>query len=552
MSRTGVASVNTLGSRRKSSESHAAKHSEGPDSPLDFDVDAASLPASCDDVTIHATAGPGRKRRLERAESSLPGTLTGPALLHWLKRRRCARQGDEVEVTVSRSGDRRRGEKCLQEQVLFFKDLQSDLEEVFLLPPPEMITSLRCTSRKTQKLAKSDSFMTLLSSTRLLSNPTVAAQATDQWEVIQKNMVTEAAKAFTRSKVARVRSTVTFPWRNHEILQEALDLECALQMLQDRCDLEAGRRVLMRRNGAQPKAGLFEDPAQGSSEASSAAAAVQAGCLPAMATGNEFEAATFLKKTELAQLLRKARPGVLGTWHRIQASRALGFQDILHCMWSARQNALGISGYFVGRMTQAGLTTRSFAGGQEHCCCSCGQWLTRSNFKGHSCEHVGKPHDSKLKLFWQNRGILAFRTSFKHHSNPSAIDLTLEANLESAIQSLLWSDFWSSQVACSWRLCGDTSVEREVKCTVKPPCCEVVPAGHSLTPQQLVLLGWMRSQEARDGYTSRQVLREDLCEANRLVSWDQETYILEICKYVGRLKVRDHEKPATIPFPVNS
>ena len=126
----------------------------------------------------------------------------------------------------------------------------------------------------------------------------------------------------------------------------------------------AGCRVLMGPNGAQPKAGLFEDPAPGSSEASSAAAAVQTGCLPAMAAGNEFEA--FLKKTELLQLLRKARPGVLGTWHRIQASRELGFWDILHCMWSARQNVLGISGYFVGRMTQAGLTTQRFAGGQEH------------------------------------------------------------------------------------------------------------------------------------------------------------------------------------------
>ena len=174
----------------------------------------------------------------------------------------------------------------------------------------------------------------------------------------------------------------------------------------------AGCRVLMGPNGAQPKASLFEDPAQRSNEASSAAVAVQTGCLPAMATGNEFEAATFLKKTELSQLLRKARSGVLRTWHRIQASRELGFWDILHCMWSARQNVLGISGYFVGRMTQAGLITQRFAGG-EHCCCSCGQWSTRSNFKSHSCEHVGKPHDSKLKLFWQNRGILAFRTSFQ-------------------------------------------------------------------------------------------------------------------------------------------
>eukprot|EP00435_Cladocopium_sp_Y103_P046188 s1049_g13.t1 len=501
------------------------------DTPLDLDADAASLPGSY----LEADAAPeprGRKRRLERAPSR-PGHLSGAALLQWLKRRRCDRQGDglqDVEKFSSRSGDRRKAEQHLKQQVHFFKDLKVELDEITLLSPPEMITSLRCASRKKHKSCmvaqSSEGFVTLLSSTRLVSTPAVAAQATDQWDAIHKSVVTEAAKAFTRSKVMCSRvANISFPWKTHEMLQEALDWECALQMLQDRCDLEAGRRVLMRCGGAHPKAGLFEDAPQGSSEATTAAAAVLQGCLPALATGNEFRAATFLNTSGLSQVLRMARPGVLGTWHPIQVSRVGGFRDVLHCLWSARDIGLGVSGRFVGRMTQAALTHRAFgvAGGQEHCQCSCGQWLTKGKLKGHSCDKdVGKPHEkhdasSNLKLFWQSRGVLAFRVSFKHHSNPPAVDLTLEAALESATKSILWSDFWeAAHVACSWRLSGESTPRHPSEMTLKPPCCEAVPAppaSHSLTPQQLLLLGWMRAQETREGYSSRQVIREDLCEA---------------------------------------
>ena len=492
------------------------------DTPLDLDVDAASLPGS---FGIEAVEPRGRKRRLERAPSR-PGQLSGPALLQWLKRRRCERQGDigdciDIGFIGKRSGDRRKAEENLKKQVHFFKEFQGE-DEITLLSPPEMVTSLRC--RKKPKSvttdAPSDGFVAVLSSTRLMSNPAVAAQATDQWDAIHKSVVTEATKAFTRSKVMCSKVTnITFPWKTHEMLQETLDWECALQMLQDRCDLEPGRRALMRCGGAQPKGGLFEDPPQGSPEATAAAAVALQGCLPALATGNEFRAATFLNTTGLAQLLRLARPGVLGTWNPIQISRVHGFKDILHCLWSARELGFGIFGHFVGRMTQAMLTKRAFgpAGGQEHCQCSCGQWLTKNKFKGHSCEkHVGKPHESKLKLFWQSRGVLALRVSFKHHSNPPAVDLQLEAALESALKSILWSDFWeAAHVTCSWRLCGEVAKEAaEMK--LKPPCCESVPApprSHSLSPQQLLLLGWMRAQETRDGYSSRQVLREDLCEA---------------------------------------
>ena len=510
------------------------------DTPLDLDADAASLPGS---FLAEAGAAPeprGRKRRLERAPSQ-PGHLSGAALLQWLKRRRCDRQGDglqDVEMkSSSRSAcDRRKAEQHLKQQVHFFKDFKVDLDKITLLSPPEMITSLRCATRKKQKSCmvaqSSEGFVTLLSSTRLVSTPAVAAQATDQWDAIHKSVVTEAAKAFTRSKVMCSKvANISFPWKTHEMLQEALDWECALQMLQDRCDLEAGRRVLMRCGGAHPKAGLFEDAPQGSSEATAAAAAVLQGCLPALATGNEFRAATFLNTSGLSQVVRMARPGVLGTWHPIQVSRVGGFRDVLHCLWSARDIGLGVSGRFVGRMTQAGLTHRAFgvAGGQEHCQCTCGQWLTKAKLKGHSCDKdVGKPHEkhdasSNLKLSWQSRGVLAFRVSFKHHSNPPAVDLTLEAALESATKFILWSDFWeAAHVACSWRLSGEIGEStprhpsESSEMILKPPWCEAVPAApasHSLTPQQLLLLGWMRAQETREGYSSRQVIREDLCEA---------------------------------------
>ena len=503
------------------------------DTPLDLDADAASLPGS---YLAEAGAAPeprGRKRRLERAPSQ-PGHLSGPALLQWLKRRRCDRQGDglqdvEMKFSSRSAGDRRKAEQHLKQQVHFFKDFKVELDEITLLSPPEMITSLRCASRKKQKSCmvaqSSEGFVTLLSSTRLVSTPAVAAQATDQWDAIHKSVVTEAAKAFTRSKVMCSKvANISFPWKTHEMLQEAWDSECALQMLQDRCDLEAGRRVLMRCGGAHPKAGLFEDAPQGSSEATAAAAAVLQGCLPALATGNEFRAATFLNTSGLSQALRVARPGLLGTWHPIQVLRVGGFRDVLHCLWSARDIGLGVSGRFVGRMTQAALTHRAFgvAGGQEHCQCSCGQWLTKAKLKGHSCDKdVGKPHEkhdasSNLKLFWQSRGVLAFRVSFKHHSNPLAVDLTLEAALESATKSILWSDFWeAAHVSCSWRLSGKLTPRHPSEMTLKPPCCEAVPtppSSHSLTPQQLLLLGWMRAQETREGYSSRQVIREDLCE----------------------------------------
>ena len=513
-----------------------AETREAPDTPLDVDVEDAILthlaPSHLETAPIDGPAR-GRKRKLSRTETFV-GNLSGPALLQWLTKRHCNRQEDPntmKDPIFSKCGeDRRRAERYLQEQVLYFRDQlggeNQRKEEIILLPPPQMITSLQCAAiRMSQKAESStDGFVTLLPSTRLPSNPSIAAQATDKWDSIQKNVVSEAAKAFTRSKLTP-KAPVVLPWKSQEMLLEASDLQYALEMLQVRCDLEPGRRVLMRRAGAHPKAGIFQDPPQNSAEASAAAASAQSGVLPSMATGNEFQAAIFLQN--LVEPLRSVRPGILGTWHPIQACRDVGFRDVLHCLWSSRDFCGGMSGHFVGCMMQAGCTKRAFglSGGQEHCQCSCGDWLTRGKIKGHACsKHVGKPHGSStdLKIFQQTRGVLAFRVLFKHHwkqhLNSPAVDITLEAGLESAIKSLIWSDFWeAAHIACSWRICAVQEV-KETKhpyWRLKQPCCEAVPAqqGLPLTPQQLVLLGWMRLREASANYTSRQIMREDLCEA---------------------------------------
>lgn len=501
-----------------------------PQTPLDLDIEAI-VPGSSFRAE-KAESGPvpkGRKRKLERAKTFV-GHLSAPALLQWLTKRRCNRQEESTttEPVFSRSGEeRRRAERYLQEQVHFFheeKDGEEKAGEIILLSPPEMIGSLRSSSFcKGQKGFNSDGFTTVLPSTRLQTDPFVAARATDQWDSIHKSVISEAAKAFTRSKLPKAAFT---PWKSQESFQEASDLECALQILQDRSDLEPGRRVLMRRAGAQPKAGLFVDPPQHSAEASAAAQAAQSGVLAALATKNDFQAATFLSE-HWAESLRHVRPGVLGTWqtwawNEPRGRRQQGFRDVLHCCWASREFCLGISGHFVGRRMRAGQTQRAFglSGGQEHGMCSCGEWLTRSKVKAHACDkYVGKPHDTsnRLKVFWQTRGLLAFRVLFKHQLNPPAFDLTLEAALESALTSLMWSDYWgAAHVTCSWRLCVQPNSKQSPAWAINQTRCEAVPAqpsaGAPLTSQQLILLGWMRLQEARSSYTSRQIIREDLCE----------------------------------------
>lgn len=503
-----------------------------PQTPLDLDIEAI-VPGSSFRAE-KAESGPvpkGRKRKLERAKTFV-GHLSAPALLQWLTKRRCNRQEESTttEPVFSRSGEeRRRAERYLQEQVHFFheeKDGEEKAGEIILLSPPEMIGSLRSSSFcKGQKGFNSDGFTTVLPSTRLQTDPFVAARATDQWDSIHKSVISEAAKAFTRSKLPKAAFT---PWKSQESFQEASDLECALQILQDRSDLEPGRRVLMRRAGAQPKAGLFVDPPQHSAEASAAAQAAQSGVLAALATKNDFQAATFLSE-HWAESLRHVRPGVLGTWqtwawNEPRGRRQQGFRDVLHCCWASREFCLGISGHFVGRRMRAGQTQRAFglSGGQEHGMCSCGEWLTRSKVKAHACDkYVGKPHDTsnRLKVFWQTRGLLAFRVLFKHQLNPPAVDLTLEAALESALTSLMWSDYWgAAHVTCSWRLCVQPNSKQSPAWAINQTRCEAVPAqpsaGAPLTSQQLILLGWMRLQEARSSYTSRQIIREDLCETD--------------------------------------
>lgn len=256
-------------------------------------------------------------------------------------------------------------------------------------------------------------------------------------------------------------------------------------MLQDRVALEPCRRAVMRQLGARPRAGLFGDPAQGSSLAGKALQ----GVLPAQATGNELRSAAFLGPG-LARQLR----ATLGAWCALPAERPRGWRDLVPCLRGFQEICLGTESHWVGHMMAMGLTGRVAAsGGQEHGQCGCGQWVTRQKLKAHHCEHVGKPH---LQRFRQSRGILGFQIAYRHLQKQ--VEITLEAALEPS--KLLAMDLWPSEVACSWRLCPTPSES--------PPSACKAPLISSDE-----LLGWMQRQERERTYTSRQVIREDLCEA---------------------------------------
>ena len=261
----------------------------------------------------------------------------------------------------------------------------------------------------------------------------------------------------------------------------------ALELLQERVALEPCRRAAMRALGARPRAGLFGDPLQGSAAASRALQ----GVLPAQATGNELRSAAFV-----GGLVKQLRP-LLGTWSALVAERPRGWRDLVPCLRSFREICLGTESHWVGHMMATGLTTRVAAsGGQEHARCGCGEWLTRQKLKAHHCEHVGKPH---LHSFRQSRGILGFQIAYRHLQKQ--VEITLEAALEPS--KLLAMDIWHAQVACSWRLCPRPLESPPTAC--KSPF---------ISSDEL--LGWMQSQERERTYTSRQVIREDLCEARGL------------------------------------
>ncbi|CAJ1417488.1 unnamed protein product [Effrenium voratum] len=463
----------------------------------DFDAEAMHAPSSCQ----LDEAQPQKRRRLTKSKTMVP-KLSGPALLQWLMRRRLCRDGTQGTPAPERGfrpeSGRRRAEVLLQDQVREVRHLASANAEDRLVPRPAAC-----------RWHLKGEALTVLSSTRLPIEPALGAQAIEAWEAVRRPTAAEAARAFTRSQV-RPKAAAAAPWARHEELQEALECEAWHQQLQRRCQLEVGRRLLLRRLGAAVRCGLFEDPPLTSAEGAQRAQAAQVGQLAAAATGNEFQAATFLPKA-LCASLDSARPGVLGSWHPLPGSFSQnGHKDALHCLRCFRDLCLGVSGHFVGRMAREGLTERVFAGGKEHGLCGCGRWVLRSHAKAHRCD-VGKPH-ARLKLFAERTAGLGLVAKFRHRLD--SVELVLEASLESALQALLWPDLWSPLVTCSWRLTRCSTEASVWVPRLRAPCCEKVPQQSFLSSAQLVLLGWMRGREGTPGFGSRQVFREDLCETD--------------------------------------
>eukprot|EP00930_Biecheleria_cincta_P034416 TRINITY_DN23790_c0_g1_i1.p1 TRINITY_DN23790_c0_g1~~TRINITY_DN23790_c0_g1_i1.p1 ORF type:complete len:1916 (+),score=366.35 TRINITY_DN23790_c0_g1_i1:46-5793(+) len=408
----------------------------------------------------------------------------------------------------------------------------------------------------------------VLPPTKLPVQLSVAARATDAWDVVGRAALAEAGRAHRRAVKALAASTsgskttqLSFaPWRKAEASLEVAELAGALEGLRHRLQVEPGRRALMRRHGGQPRAGLFEDPPQGSTEAKAAVEAVQEGWLPACSTGNELEAAVFLpalgapeaetSQQSLAALLDAARPGFLGAWQPLPSTAKIGtsssgWKDLLSCARASRAFCIGTSGCFVGRLAMEGLTLEqpfAPAGGLEHCVCKeCGEWVARVHASGHHlrCKARGQPggqdgvrdvDSGRLlwKVFHQISGAgLGQRLRFRHFlARPPCVEISVEAKLEAALHRAAWACTWEPlHVNCQWRLTRRqcSTNQSDVVFKLSQPQCSSVPGQpcsflRPLTPAQLVLLGWLRQQEAvgcsGSRYVVREVLRETLCESD--------------------------------------
>eukprot|EP00931_Biecheleriopsis_adriatica_P047138 TRINITY_DN27147_c0_g1_i1.p1 TRINITY_DN27147_c0_g1~~TRINITY_DN27147_c0_g1_i1.p1 ORF type:complete len:1922 (-),score=400.77 TRINITY_DN27147_c0_g1_i1:58-5130(-) len=561
-------------------------------------------------------ASPTRRRNKRQASDngSDAAQLTGQALLAWLMARRAARGADELRpcsanhAPAARQDENDDGQGTTshaelqasnmdKEQVL--RDLHEQLRlaaeilgsgkagdiesELVLVPePPNPAALVRGSGRR--KRARFASVpvediqvTTVLPPTRLPADAARAAQATDLWDAAARGVLAEAARSQRRAhKVVQATSrqsgaaSPTLPWTRSEASAEVSRLEAAMEQLRHRMRKESGRRVWMRRHGAQPRAGLFDDPPQGGSAASAAASAAQEGCLPACSTGNELEAAAFLPAlplafgrkvsstdvhTSLAGLLDAARPGLVGAWQPLAlpaSSKCVhrrGNKDILSCLRVSRSFSVGASGCFVGRLAREGLTYEqpfASAGGYEHCVCNiCCQWVPRSQAAAHCC--VGQGNDSKgrWRCFHQvPTASMGLHLRFRHLAGrPAALEVTIEAFLEAALCRAAWACAWDpARLSCRWRLACREGLEAQLNCfpqkdgagmteqlqdvmtglTMRRPRCDAVPGQprsfrQPLSSAQLVLLGWMRQQESAGsstGYVSHHVLRESLCESD--------------------------------------
>ncbi|CAE6925998.1 fhkA [Symbiodinium sp. CCMP2456] len=525
--------------------------------PLDLDAEALltrssrSRPLRLEDEDGRmGSPRPGRGKRQKLSESPSPSRLRGQALLQWLWKRRLDRGVDTGKVgEVSGGADVesvarpiRNAKQLLQEQLKQFKLLLENREspetEFGLSAAPPVVTTRPY--RKNQK-APLEGGTVLLPPTCLQVDAVLGAEATDAWDKVQRKVLLEAKRAERRSaQAAKAPSGVPgpsflLPWRSLEVSLEASLFQKAHLQLQKRCDLEPGRRVLMRQLGGQPTAGLFEDPAAGSAMASVALNAALVGFLPAESTGNEFQAATLLpsrRSGSLAELVEAARPGLLGSWHPCPALAVpTGCKDALLCTRLFRDTCAGLTSTFAGRMAREGLTEDqplAPSGGQEHCFCNvCSEWLSRSSSKSHQCSsqsHVGKPQATeakpkpRLKIFHQSWDGLEVRLSFQH--TRQTVEISCDAVLENAFKRLLWPQVWEpKQVSSSWRLTKPQSQPCQSSPTpnlsLRVPYEDFTQPGRFLlSSSQLALLGWMRQQERQSVFKSQQTIRQGLCETD--------------------------------------
>ena len=516
---------------------------------------APSKPSRVGDWEADRTS-PSRGKRRKLPET--PADLTGQALLQWLLKRHVERGSSPTQATkaikgpasssvtdaefgmrsraLARAG--RNAKNLLQEQLKRFKELCesqfADPEADFELsvePPKSLATRAQRRNQKSSPLHPEGAIQ-VLTSTSLSGDAGLAAASTDAWDRIRGKVLLEANRAQRRAaKAAKAKARLLPVWRSYEICEELRAFDQTLQQLRRRCELEPGRRVLMRQLGAQPKAGLFEDPPQGSQMASAALNAVLSGSLPASSTGNELEAATFLpsrSKRSLVEMINQARPDLIGTWqgtatHSLPAATC---KDVLLCIRLFRETCVGSSSTFAGRMAREGLTEDqplAPSGGQEHCFCNlCSEWLPRSNSKSHQCQaHVGKPRASQagLKLFRQAWDGLELRLAFQHRGH-AQVEISCDMDLQSALKRLLWPQAWEPiRVSSRWRLTAENSQSSQSSLgdlSLKMPvdCLPQQPTRFLLSSAQLALLGWMRERENSSVFQSRQTIRQSICEVH--------------------------------------
>lgn len=285
----------------------------------------------------------------------------------------------------------------------------------------------------------------VLAPVQLPTDPECAAQASDAWEGVCRGLLAEAARAQRKCKGAAAGPTE----------EEALE---ALLRFRRRVQEEPARRALMRRQGAQPKADIFEktQPRVASGRAAE-------GVLPARSIANEFEATTFLPCGGLAARLEAARPGCLGEWRHLGIEElpiAMGLgrpKDFRACVEVAQRFGAKLAGIHVGRLARWGLTREYpffVSAGLDYIVCEgCGRWVTRKRAGRHNARCIGDVAGRARVLRQAVADDLGVAIGYRHFAREGTVELRVEAQVEAAVQRAHWACFWEpAELRCSWRL----------------------------------------------------------------------------------------------------